>query len=268
VGHPAAVIAADGRRFEAEKIVLAAGTYFSPAVLLRSGIGPEAELRRLGIPILQPLPVGERLLDHCGTDVAFALAAELQEETTAQADGPGVFEAHAVAKVASTRCESGTWDLHLLPWIYPAGSGGEFQASIIVFHMKPLSSGRIRLRSTDPADAPLVERGFLTRAEDLFPLLEGIELARSIASTSPLRGPARGRALAGSGKRRAVRAGNRSQLLPPGRDLSDWGRGGPRRGGHWRRRPVSADASIMPTIPRANTNLTTAAIAEKIAQTL
>jgi choline dehydrogenase len=267
-GEAAAVIAADGRRFEAEKVVLAAGAYFSPAILLRSGIGPEPELRRLGIPVRQSLPVGERLVDHYGTDVAFELAAELQEETAAQARGPGLFEAHAVAKAASSRCESGTWDLHLLPWIYPAGSGERFQASIIAFHMKPLSSGRIRLRSTDPAQAPLVERGFLTRAEDLLPLVEGIELARSIGTTAPLRellgaelSPAAGDA------ERYVRETVRNYFHPAGtcplgKVVGEDGRVAGVDG------LFVADASIMPTIPRANTNLTTAAIAEKIAQIL
>ena len=171
------VVTADGRRLDAGMVILAAGAYFSPAILLRSGIGPEDDLRELGIPVLQSLPVGERLLDHCGTDVAWELTEAGQEQTAADAAATGLFEAHAVVKAASSSCAPGSWDLQLLPWISPVAGGG-YSASAIVFHMKPLSSGRVRLRSTDPSDLPVVERGFLSRAEDLAPLLEGIELAR------------------------------------------------------------------------------------------
>ena len=260
------VVAADGRRFEAGKVVLAAGAYFSPAILLRSGIGPEQELTRLGIPVRQPLPVGERLLDHCGTDVAYELAASLQAETAAQARVDGVFEAHAVAKASSTRCQSGSWDLHLLPWMYPAGGEGEFQASMIVFHMKPRSSGRVRLRSSDPMDAPKVERGFLSQDEDLHVLLEGFELARGIASSEPLRELLGAELSPGpTGDEPYVRRTVRNYFHPSGtcpigavveRDGTVAGV----------ENLFVADASIMPTIPRANTNLTTAAIAERIAE--
>ncbi|MDF3043462.1 MAG: dehydrogenase, partial [Thermomicrobiales bacterium] len=55
----------DGTVITGREIVLCAGTYGSPAILLRSGIGPAAHLRELGIPVTQHLPgVGENLLDH------------------------------------------------------------------------------------------------------------------------------------------------------------------------------------------------------------
>jgi choline dehydrogenase len=59
-------VGADGRPHdvEADAVVLAGGVYGTPAILLRSGIGPPAHLGSLGIGVVQDLPVGERLLDH------------------------------------------------------------------------------------------------------------------------------------------------------------------------------------------------------------
>ena len=260
----AGVVTADGRAIEADHVLLAAGAYFSAAILLRSGIGPEAELLRLGIDVVETLPVGERLLDHCGTDVSFEAGPQLQSEMEAEDTERGVFAAHVVAKVASAACAPGSWDLHLVPWI-ARGDDGRFRAYVIVFHMKPLSAGRVRLASTDPTEPPLVERGFLTREEDLGPLLEGVELARAIVAHGPLRGLLDAELAPGAADpEEHVRATIRNYFHPAGTCplgtvVDAHGRVFGTEGLY------VADASFMPTIPRANTNLTTAAIAEKIA---
>jgi choline dehydrogenase len=260
------VVAADGRRFGAATVVLTAGAYFTPAILLRSGIGPGSELRSLGIPVVSDLPIGRRLLDHCGTSVHWELSPASEDEAREHAGDGGLFEPHVVLKAASSRCPPETWDLHLLSWIYPTEGDGRHEGAAIVFHMKPLSVGRVRLRSRNPLDAPLVERGFLSREEDLLPLLEGIELARSIARHEPLRGSiVRELAPGNADPESYVRETIRNYFHPAGtcplgavldsgcRVLGVDGL-------------VVADASIMPTIPRANTNLTTAAIAERVSE--
>jgi choline dehydrogenase len=258
------VLTADGRELEAEHVLLAAGAYFTPAILLRSGIGPEAELDRHGIAVLEALPVGERLLDHCGTDVSFDVAPQLQSETEAEDAERGVFASHVVAKVASSSCPPDSWDLHLVPWISRL-EDGRFRAYVIVFHMKPLSSGSVRLASTDPTEPPLVERGFLSREEDLGPILEGIELARAIAAQAPLRDLLDTEVAPGAFESAEyVRTTIRNYFHPAGTCplgtvVDAHGRVFGTEGLY------IADASFMPTIPRANTNLTTAAIAEKIA---
>ena len=93
------VACADGQTIEAAVVILAAGAYFSPAILLRSGIGPEDELGRLGIEAVETLPVGERLLDHYGTDVVRDLAPALQRITAEDAKAGGLREAHAFVEV-------------------------------------------------------------------------------------------------------------------------------------------------------------------------
>jgi choline dehydrogenase len=257
-----------GHAHEAGAVILAAGAYFSPAILLRSGIGPEGQLQDHGIPVVSDLPVGERLLDHCGTTVAWEPAPALARDTSERAAAGQLVEPHAVVKAASSSCPPGAWDLHLLSWIYPVDEPWAFEASAIAFHMKPLSRGSVALRSRDPREAPRVKRGFLSRSEDLAVVLEGIELARRIAATEPLAGLLEQEIRPGSLDpeqyvRETVRnyfhpAGTcamGSVVDPNGRVLGVEGLN-------------VADASIMPTIPRANTNLTTAAIAERIAGTL
>jgi choline dehydrogenase len=142
-----------------------------------------------------------------------------------------------------------------------------YEAGISVFHMKPLSSGRVLLRSRDPFEQPLVERGFLTREEDLAAILEGIELARGLAATPPLR-ELLGEEIRPGGEEPEpyVRGTIRNYFHPAGTcALGAVVDGGGRV--HGTESLVVADASIMPTIPRANTNLTTAAVAERIAVT-
>jgi choline dehydrogenase len=134
--------------------------------------------------------------------------------------------------------------------------------------MKPRSWGSVRLVSRDPAVLPEVRRGFLRDASDLETIVEGLELARALADRAPLRRLLDVEGIPGSEPlsgyvRRTVRnyfhpagtCGIGRVVDADGRVLGIDGL-------------VVADASIMPTIPRANTNLTTVAIAERISATV
>ena len=263
------VLTAAGARIEADTVVLAAGAYFTPAVLLRSGIGPAAELSRHGIRVVAELPVGEMLLDHHGTGLAWEPAELLSRSTADHVRRTGrLFRPHAFVKAASSSCPSGSWDLHLVPWTNEGDSPGRFEASVGVFHMKPRSTGRVRLRSPDPLALPDVERGFLREAADLEPIVEGLELVRALAGRPPLRRLLAAETAPGPEPLDAyVRASARNYFHPAGTC-------GVGRVVDGRCRVlgidglVVADASVMPTIPRANTNLTTVAIAERVAETI
>jgi choline dehydrogenase len=262
------VLTADGRRFEAENVILAAGAYFSPAILCRSGVGPEDQLRRFEIPVVQALPVGERLLDHYGSGLGWEPSQALHEQTAHHEVEHGLFETYAVLKAASSRCPPGVFDIHFVTWTSRTAEPDRYEVSVGFFNMKPLSHGRVSLRSRDPEELPLVERGFLSRDEDLPVLLDAIEIGRSIAAAEPLRELLLAELRPGEIEpERYLRETVRNYFHPAGTcplgevvdaDCRVLGIDG----------LLVADASIMPTLPRANTNLTTAAIAERVAASL
>lgn len=262
------ITAAEGR-IDAAVVVLTAGAYFTPAILLRSGIGPAAELSRHGIRAVADPPVGEVLLDHHGTGLRWE-PTDLLTRTTAEhvrLTGP-LFRPHAFVKAASGTCDPGSWDLHLVSWTNEGDAPGTVEASVGVFNLKPRSSGRLRLGSTDPLALPEVERGFLEDPADLPVLVDGVELARSLAAQPSLRRLLAAETAPGPEPVEPyVRATMRNYFHPAG--TCGIGRVVDARGrvlgvdGL-----VVADASVMPTIPRANTNLTTVAIAERLAETI
>ena len=266
-GRARGAITASGEQIDADVVVLAAGAYLTPAILMRTGIGPESELVRHRIPLLAALPVGEVLLDHHGTGINWESSETLNQVTAdhVRRTGP-LYAPHAVVKAASSACDMGSWDLHLVSWMNAANGGDDYEASVGVFHMKPASAGRLRLRSPDPRELPHVVRGFLDDPSDLTTIVEGLELARALAEQEPLaRLLGREVAPADEPLDRYARLTMRNYFHPAGtcgigRVVDDSGRvlGVDRL--------FIADASIMPTIPRANTNLTTVAVAERLAE--
>jgi choline dehydrogenase len=268
-GRAVAALTARGERIEADTVVLAAGAYFTPAILLRSGIGPEAELERHDLPVVAALPVGESLLDHHGSGIRWSRTDALDRATADHVARTGpLFMPHAFVKAAGSACPANAWDLHILSWTNPSDDATGYEASMGVFHMKPGSAGRVRLAARDPGALPAVERGFLGDPDDLATVVEGLGLARALAAEEPL----------------ARLLGD--ELEPGAEDLAAYATRTMRNYFHPAgtcgigrvvdarcrvlgvERLVVADASVMPTIPRANTNLTTVAIAERLAETI
>ena len=256
-GGRAVGILTDRGRFEAHTVIVAAGAYGSPAVLLRSGVGPARDLARLGIAPVSSLPVGQGLADHPGVGVEWAAAAAHVPER-----GP-VFATSLIVRARSSSCPEDSWDLHFLPWLEQEADG--WRTSAVVYLLKPDSRGSVTLRSTDPRDPPLIDHGFLTERHDHDRLESGVELLRRLAEE------------AGAGEE--IRPGN---LDPLDAYLQREVRGifhptgtcaigkvvDPRGAVLGVDGLFVADASIAPTIPRANTNLTAVAIGERIADWL
>ncbi len=175
-GRVTGVRLADGTVVHARRVILAAGTYGSPAVLMRSGIGPADHLGAIGIDVRVGLPgVGANLADHPGVD----LDAGWQGTATA---GPIL---HSIATFRSDRAPSdGAPDLMF--WVSdPAGDDPGFYLDPIL--LKPRSRGTVVLRSADPEAPPRITLPGIRDADDLERLAQGYRIGVELANRPEIR---------------------------------------------------------------------------------
>ena len=166
---------ADGSEIAAEVVVISAGVFGSPPLLMRSGIGPGDELRALGIDVVLHLPgVGANLADHPGSDLDTGYRGPARSE-------PLLHTASTFhSSMASTE---GPPDLMF--WVTDPAPPDDPQATIDVVLLKPYSRGSVRLRSADPADPPLIRLPNLDDERDVDRLVEGYRRAREVATELP-----------------------------------------------------------------------------------
>ena len=144
----------------AGSVIVCCGSYGSPALLLRSGIGPPDELRRHGIEVRVELPgVGADLADHPRFVLAFALDRSFSRQL--DPEGPDRRMVGQVLIIARSGANDEICDLHLFPVIRPL-EDGSYEGRISVGGLAPHSRGSVRLASTDPWALPAVDHGFLT----------------------------------------------------------------------------------------------------------
>jgi choline dehydrogenase len=250
-----AVGAVAGRReLRAETVVVSASAYGSPAILLRSGIGPEGEIAQL--------PVGEGLIDHVGTGAAWEPTERLLDETAAHEAEHGLYMGQVTIAVASRSCPPGVRDV----FVFPALDVG-LEISGAVFAMKPRSRGSVRLNGPEPETPLAIDHGFLRDERDADVIVEGFERLRDVVA-SPDVSPYAARELrpgAETDLAEHVRTTARGFFHPVGTcaigSVLDE-----------RCRVLGfenlyvVDASAVPDIPAANTNLTTVALAERAAE--
>jgi choline dehydrogenase len=257
VGDRAVGLATTAGELRASTVVLAAGAYGSPGILLRSGVGPEREL-----------PVGEGLSDHVGVGFGFEGTERLQREAAEFERSRPLFMAQVTVPVFSSLCPAGVCDLVFFPGIDPPAGNG-YEVSVAVFAMKPESRGSVRLTSRDPREPLAIDHGFLSDPRDVDVLVEGVDALRRLTASDAVRAYG-GRETRPGPEVEAhthVREAARGFFHPVatcalGQVVDGGGRVYGLDG------LFVADASIMPTIPRANTNLSTLALAERLARSI
>jgi choline dehydrogenase-like flavoprotein len=166
----------NGDEIAADLVILAAGTYGSPPLLMRSGVGPAAHLRQMGIKAVVDLPgVGENLADHPGVDLDAGFSGDARCEVLR----------HTIATFRS-RSQSAAGPPDLLFWVHePSEDDGRLYLDPIL--LKPESRGSVRLRSADPLDPPRIVLPSLVADRDVERLMEGYELGLRIANHPAIR---------------------------------------------------------------------------------
>jgi choline dehydrogenase len=158
------------------EVILSAGAAFTPAILIRSGIGPADELRALGLPVLQELPVGANLLDHSGVGVRLQLRPEARCATcddriqncyirySSGLAGAGMNDMNIVSRNLTGYDEAGL-------------EYGGFSA----LTWQNFSRGQLRVVDPDPFAMPEIDERLLSDERDLVRLRDGARRAFTLA---------------------------------------------------------------------------------------
>jgi len=261
------------------EILLCAGAIHSPAILQRSGIGPRATLARLGIKVLADRPVGEHLLDHPILGLMLDLKPEARVSTLMHR------HTNCCVRYSSGLAGAGINDMIMIAGnLRPAEDGGTSRARLAVSAFEALSEGHVQITTRDPAIDPQVDERMLSHESDLVRLRDGVVRLRDICRHADVQAIAT-----------RVEYGMTGRSIDEPFDdkaFDDWmfaecsdaqhASGTCRMGApddprsvvdpHCKLIGVTGlriiDASIMPTVVRANTHFTTVMIAEKMADAL
>src|SRR5215813_765577 len=168
-------VAGQSRELRADLVVLCAGVYGTPEILLRSGVGTAVDLAELGIGVHADVPaVGANLHDQPASQLEFAGTERLREEFEQFARTNWLPEEQALAKIASPMAD-GPFDLHVYPWVEPdEAQPTGWRCVVPVGLLTPTSRGRLRLRSADPAERAEVNHAYLAEPADVAALAHGV----------------------------------------------------------------------------------------------
>jgi choline dehydrogenase len=268
-GKAQGVRLAGGAIVLADEVILSAGTYVSPAILMRSGIGPAEVLRGLDIPVVSDVPVGRRLQDHPLVPTVWSIRKE--------AVGLAYPPIGAMLWTVSSHATSGEADLNISTAPMPDTGQTADAAMFLLFAalVRPRSVGTLTIASRDPNAAPIIDLGFLTDSGDRNRLVDGIEVIRNIARQQPFASMVGAELSPGAAKsdRASINATLAAAVQSYGHPTSTVPMGGARDAGavvdiDGRVRGVKSlrvvDASIWPDVPSVATGFPTMMLAESI----
>lgn len=193
-----------------KEVILSAGVFGSAQLLMLSGVGPAAHLAEHDIPVAADLPVGDNLHDHLFVPTTWLMpnavhrgiptyfARGLVRELTR---GGSFMENSVFETVAFVRTSQATvapdLQIHVLPWAYPSPNQDapirhkvDRRPALTVMStlIYPRSRGTLRLASSDPNAAPLIDMNYLAEVGDRQVLLEGVEIIREIMKSAAFGG--------------------------------------------------------------------------------
>ncbi len=188
-------------RAESE-VIVTSGAIGTPKLMMLSGVGPAAHLQEHGIDVVHDLPgVGENLNDHFGIDIVAELTGHYSLDKYNKPHWALWAGAEYIlfrsGPVTSNVVEGGafwhsgdTGSIPDLQFHFLAGAGAEAGVPSVPkgssgitlnsYTVRPKSRGTVRLRSSDPADLPIVDPNFLAEPDDLKTSVEGVKISREI----------------------------------------------------------------------------------------
>jgi choline dehydrogenase len=283
-------------RAEAE-VILAAGAIGSPQLLMLSGIGPADELREHGIYVIADNPaVGANLIDHPMVPVLWSTpAVKGLWESTGNAGfarwrvthkGPltsNIAEAGGFAR-SDPRLPAPDLQYQVLPAAFKEQGltdAARRAMTVLVTLVDVASRGTIRLASRDPRHRPLIDPGYLSDVSDLSALAVGVRMARDYGTAAPLSKICAEELAPGDGVHTDLEMRDyiRDAVVTNYHPAGTCAMGGDSQLAKVRQASVVdpllrvrgvdglrvVDASVMPSLPRGNTNAPVIAIAERAA---
>lgn len=184
-----------------KEVIVCSGALGSPKLLLQSGIGPADELRSVGVNVVHDLAgVGKNLQDHTDCylvyDLKEASSYDKYKKLRWQIAAAAQYALFRNGPIASNVCEGGAFwhgdpndPVPDLQYHFLAGAGVEEGVdgtpsgngcTVNVYACRPKSRGEIRLRSSDPTVAPIVDPNYLAEQYDVDRMIDGVRIGQDI----------------------------------------------------------------------------------------